>query len=100
MSCCQPHPEGALLWVRAQPGARRNELRGVDADRLKVAVSQVAEKGKANAAIVELLAKRLGCKRSQIELIAGPTSAEKRFLIRGVDVLELESRIAAATAES
>ena len=66
---------------------------------LKVSVTQVAEKGKANAALIDLLAKELRLKRSQIGLIAGETQSQKRFLIRGVSRDELKTRIAAALAD-
>ena len=54
------HPEGVLLPVRAQPGARANAIRGTMSGMLKVAVTQVAEKGKANDAVIETLAYRPG----------------------------------------
>jgi len=66
---------------------------------LKVSVTQVAEKGKANKSLIEVLAKGLGLKRSQIELIAGETQSQKRFLIRGVSREEMAERITAAMAE-
>lgn len=91
----QPHAEGIILPVRAQPGARRDEVRGEQNQALKLAVTQVAEKGKANRAIVELLCKTLGLRKSQIELVSGATSAEKRFLIRQVTEQELREKLAA-----
>lgn len=95
----QPHVEGVVLPVKAQPGARVNALRGEQNGALKVAVTQVAEKGKANKAVVELLAKSLRLKRSQIELLSGETSSEKRFLVRGATLEELAAAIAAAHPE-
>jgi uncharacterized protein (TIGR00251 family) len=92
------HPEGVVLLVRAQPGARENAIRGVQHGALKVAVTQVAEKGKANKAIVELLCRSLALKRSQVELLAGDTAAQKRFLVRGVSVQELSARIGRAVS--
>jgi uncharacterized protein len=94
MLALEPHPEGTILPVRAQPGARRNEIRGVQGGMLKVCVTQSPEKGKANKALVELLSKSLGLKKSQIELIAGETSHQKRFLVRGVAREDLMKRIA------
>ena len=91
----EPHAQGTILPVRAQPGARRNEIRGVQDGALKVAVTQIAEKGKANAALVSLLAKTLGLRKSQLELIAGETAAQKRFLITDVTADELEVRLRA-----
>jgi uncharacterized protein len=93
------HPEGVLLPVRAQPGAGANGLRGEQNGALKVAVTQVAEKGKANQAVIEVLAKGLGLKRSQIELVSGPAQREKTLLIRGITRADLAARIAAAVGQ-
>ena len=93
------HPDGVLLAVRAQPGARVNAIRGVHNGMLRIAVTQVAEKGKANEALAATLASGLGLKRSQVELAGGATSREKKFLVRGVNVADLAARIAAAIAE-
>ncbi len=80
----EPHAEGVVLPLRAQPGAKRNEIRGSQNGMLKVSVTQIAEKGKANKALVEVLAKGLGLRRSQFALLSGETSSHKRFLVRGV----------------
>jgi uncharacterized protein (TIGR00251 family) len=88
------HPEGCVLSVRAQPGARRIGIQGVFRDSLKIAVSAPPEDGRANAAICEVIQKALGLKRSQIELISGQTSREKRILIRGISVADLELLLA------
>lgn len=86
--------DGVLLPVHAQPGARRNGVVGVHAGRLKVAVTQAPEKGKANDAIIEVLADNLSLKRSQISLASGPTNSRKVFRIRDLTVDELADRIA------
>jgi uncharacterized protein (TIGR00251 family) len=91
----QSHAEGVILPVRAQPGARRNEVSGVQDGMLKVCVTQSPEKGKANKALIEVLSKSLGMRKSQIELVSGETSSQKRFLIRGVTGEELLRRIEA-----
>lgn len=93
MISLESHPEGTILPVRAHPGARRNEIRGEQGGTLKVSVTQAPEKGKANKAIVALLAKGLSLRKSQIELIAGETSSKKRFLVREVASEVLAERI-------
>jgi uncharacterized protein (TIGR00251 family) len=94
----QPHAQGVLVPVRAQPGASKAGVRGEQNGMLKVAVTQIAEKGKANKALVEVLSRDLKLRKSQIELVSGETSAQKSFLIRGVDAGELAARIQAALA--
>lgn len=93
MIAIEPHDEGAILPVRAQAGSRKSELRGEQDGALKVAVTQIAEKGKANKAIVALLSKQLGLRKSQLELISGETSPRKRLLVRDVTVEHLQATI-------
>ena len=89
------HADGCILPVRAQPGARKVAIQGEQAGSLKVSVTAQPEQGKANKALVEALSKLLSLKKSQIELISGETSREKRFLIRGMTSDELRERIIA-----
>ncbi len=91
----QQHAEGCILPVRAQPGARRAGLAGEQAGALKVAVTAAPEQGKANKALIEVLSKALGVRRSRIELVSGETSRDKRFLVRGLTAAELSAKIAA-----
>jgi uncharacterized protein len=93
MLALERNTDGVVLPVRAQPGARRNEIRGEQDGSLKVCVTQSPEKGKANKALIEVLGKSLGLKKSQIELISGETSHQKKFLVRGISPQELASRI-------
>ena len=90
-----PHAQGTIIPVHAQPGAKRNGLLGERAGALRVAVTAAPEKGKANAAIQAVLAESLGCRPSQIGLLSGETSRQKRFLVLGVSPEELQSRLAA-----
>jgi uncharacterized protein (TIGR00251 family) len=89
-----PHPEGSLLAVRAQPGARKAGVVGEQAGALKVAVTAPPEDGRANQALTELLRDWLGLKRSQVELAGGATNRNKQFLIRGLNPDELRALIA------
>src|SRR5437588_11901334 len=87
------HAEGCVLPVRAQPGARKSGIVGEQAGALKVAVSAPPEDGRANKALVETLREALDLKRSQVELLSGATSRNKRFLIRGLGPLDLLPRL-------
>jgi uncharacterized protein YggU (UPF0235/DUF167 family) len=89
----ETHPEGTILPVRAHAGARRNAIRGVKAGSLQVSVTQAPEKGKANRAIVAVLADELSLRKSQFELLTGETSSQKRFLVREITAVELAARI-------
>jgi hypothetical protein len=85
---------GVILPVQAQPQAGRNSISGEFNGRLKVAVTAVPEKGKANSAIIKVLAKQLGIPKSKISLISGETSKQKKFLITEIDLSLLEKKLA------
>ena len=87
------HPLGALISVRAQPGARKDAILGERDGRLRVAVTAAPDKGKANAAIVAVLAEILSCRRSEISLLMGETSRDKAFLVAGQSPESLKVRL-------
>ena len=89
----QPHPEGATLAVRAQPGAKKDAVLGRHGDALKIAVTAPPEDGRANAALVECLKNLLRVKRSQVELLSGERNRNKVFLIRGLTTAEVAERV-------
>jgi uncharacterized protein (TIGR00251 family) len=88
-----PHPRGTILPVRAHAGSRKNGILGEHNGMLRVAVTAAPEKGKANKAIIEVLADELKMAKSSIELVAGETSQQKRFLFVGVDRDKLQKQI-------
>lgn len=85
----EEHAEGIVIPIKAQPGASQNALRSVQNGQLRVAVTQVAEKGKANKVLIETIAKELGLKKSAVELVSGPLQPQKKFLLRGITAEEL-----------
>lgn len=69
--------EGSLrLLVKAIPKAARCEILIAD-DVVKVKVTAAAEKGKANAAICELLATEFGVPNGNVRVLRGATAARK-----------------------
>lgn len=86
--------EGAVVFtVHAVPGSKREGVLGMHGDALKVAVRAKAEKGRANAALVKVLAKACGLPRSAVEVVAGHTSRRKRVRIEGVTAAGLRARL-------
>ncbi len=83
-------PDGVILLVKAQPGARKNEVAGERNGRLIVKCTQAPEKGKANDAIIEIIAKALDVRKSRISLVSGQTNSEKKFLIEDATIEEVE----------
>jgi len=76
--------QGVVLSVKVQPKAAADAIVGEYGGALKVAVTAPPEKGKANAAVIALLSKELGVRKSQIEIVAGRTTRLKTLRIRGL----------------
>jgi uncharacterized protein YggU (UPF0235/DUF167 family) len=79
---------GIAITVRLTPGASADQIAGVETDAdgaafLKARVRAVPEKGKANAALVALVAKWLGVAKSSVEVTAGGSSRLKQLAITG-----------------
>ncbi len=74
--------EGVELRLKVVPGARRSEIVGALGDRLKVRVSQPAESGRANEAVVELLSRWLGSR--DVAIVSGHSRPEKTVRVRGM----------------
>jgi len=77
------------------PKAARNAIQGWHGERLKVSVTAVPERGKANEAVIELMAEALGVAPSRIEVVAGHTQPNKRLQITGLGRDEVLSRLPA-----
>ncbi len=89
----------AVLKVKVAPGAGRDEVQGWMGDTLKLRVSAPPEKGRANRAVVALLARTLSAGRDRIVIVAGAGSRRKRVRIEGLSREELRERVAAALDE-
>jgi uncharacterized protein (TIGR00251 family) len=77
--------DGAVvLRVRAQPGAGKSAVVGRYGDAVKIRVAAPPVAGRANAALVDLLAKELGLDRGGIDLVSGDASRTKRFRLGGL----------------
>lgn len=81
-------PDGIRLHLRVTPNAGVDRIEGLEtrddgATVLRVRVKAVPDKGKANAAVIALLAKALGIPRSAITLVTGDTARFKTLRIAG-----------------
>lgn len=89
---------GVTVRVKVQPRARRAGLLGlvpgIDGSRLKLAVAEAPEDGRANRAVCAALARALGLPPSAAELVQGGTSRDKLIFLAG-DPETLASRLEA-----
>ena len=69
------------LDVRVQPRAKRNRVEAIERGRLKIYVTAPPEGGKANEAVIALLAKTLGVPKSSVRIVRGHTTRDKRLRV-------------------
>jgi len=76
-----PVTGGTRLRLRVKPGARRNAIVGEHGGALKVSVNAPPDRGRANDAVIGLLAESLDVPASAIEIVAGATSQDKTVVV-------------------
>ncbi|WP_375793552.1 DUF167 family protein [Chlamydia sp. 12-01] len=69
------------LEVKVTPKSKENKIVGFEGEVLKIRVTEAPEKGKANEAVIALLAKALSLPKRDVTLISGETSRKKRLLL-------------------
>ena len=85
--------DGVTVQLRVQPRARRLALEVTSEGGLKAAVTAAPEDGKANDAVVALLAQAWRLPKSTFEIVRGGTAREKTLMVAG-DPAVLADRIA------
>ena len=83
----------AFLDLKVAPKASRNALTGWLGQALKVSVTAAPERGKANAAVEELLARALQLPRSAVAVVAGHSARAKRVEVAGLSAEEVAGRL-------
>ncbi len=87
---------GWIVCVHVQPGAHRTEVAGLHGEALKVRVAAPALADRANAALVDFVAERLGLARRAVTLESGARSRDKR--LRVADAKADPTRLLGASA--
>ncbi len=75
------------------PGASRTEIAGWLGDSLKIKVAAPPEKGRANQAVIRLLAGKLGVPSQSITVVQGETSQRKTLEIDGLSLEQLHNAL-------
>jgi hypothetical protein len=90
--------DGVVLALHVQPGARRTAIAGLHGDRLKVAIATPPIEGRANAALLAFLAKRLGLPKSTLSILTGASARDKRVALPAS--VEAAAAVAALSPEN
>jgi len=83
------------MRLRVSPGASRSQVVGRHGDAWKVRVGAPPKSGKANEALLGLLAATLEIPRKQIEIATGRGSRDKTIVVHGLSEADVEARMAA-----
>ena len=87
------------LRLRVVPGARTSGVVGRQGEAWKVRVAAAPEHGRANDAVVRLLAETIGVPREDVAVVAGRGSRDKTIELTGVGQALVERRLASAAGE-
>jgi len=88
------------IRLRVSPGATRAGVVGRHGDGWKVRVTQPAEGGRANDALVSLLADTLAVPRGDVSVVSGRSSREKIVSVSGIDATVTDAALERAAARS
>ena len=82
-----------ILRIRLTPRGSKNDVLGWEGDTLRVKVTAPPVEGAANKACVDLIAQRLGIKRSQVAIASGEKSRDKLLRLTGVTDERVRERL-------
>jgi uncharacterized protein (TIGR00251 family) len=95
---CEPVSEPSCrLSFKVVPGASRDEIAGQHGEAIRVKLRAPPVDGRANAALVSFLAKRLGLRATDLQVITGATSRLKLVGIAGLNTAEARRRLLSAS---
>ena len=87
---------GVLLSVRVVPRAKRDAVEGILGDEIRIRLAAPPVEGRANAALLRFLGRKLGVSRSALELRTGSASRHKLVWIEGLTRSAVERALQAA----
>jgi uncharacterized protein (TIGR00251 family) len=88
----------ASLRLKVTPSASHDAVVGWQGDVLRVHVRAPAQRGKANDAVLRLLAAALGVERRRLRIVRGQTSRQKVLSVDGLDETEIRARLTSASS--
>ena len=89
----QPTESTTTVKVRVQPKASRNQIVSLVGDTLRVRVTAPPEDGKANQAVIALLAASLNVAKSSVRILRGHSSRDKLISVDALSREEIQRRL-------
>ena len=87
----QQQNDGLIIDVRVQPKSSTNGIVGEYNGALKISVTAPPENGKANSALIKLLSRLLRIPKSDVQIISGVASRNKRLKILGIGTADVDN---------
>jgi uncharacterized protein len=87
------------LRLRVSPGAKNAQVVGRYGEAWKVRVAAPPEGGRANDAVIRLLADTLSLPRDAVTLVSGHAAQDKIVQLAGLDVIQIEQRLTSAVGK-
>lgn len=84
---------GIYLFIKVQPRASKNEIRGMQGNELKISITAPPVDSAANQALIEFMARQLNCSRSAIQIAKGNTSRHKTLFVSGVSAVNAANKL-------
>jgi uncharacterized protein (TIGR00251 family) len=85
--------DGVIFTAKVVPGSSKTVICGLLDGMLKVKVLPPPEKGKANQALCQFLAKQLGVKRNAVSIVSGHSQPIKTIRVSGISARTLSERL-------
>ena len=87
--------DGVIVSLQVLPRSSRNQIVGLQGDLLRVKLTSPPVEGAANKCCCEFFAKQLHLAKSQVELLSGDKSRQKKILLRDVALAQVNAFLAA-----
>ncbi|GAB4229229.1 MAG: hypothetical protein Kow00109_00280 [Acidobacteriota bacterium] len=85
--------DGCVLRVHVQPNAKRSSFAGLHGDALKIKVAAPAVEDRANRELEAFLARCLGLRKNEVQVVSGRRGRDKLLQIQGLSREELARRV-------
>ncbi len=93
MTCLRELANGASvsLSIHVQPKASRTRLAGLHGEAFKLCITSPPVDGKANAAVIQFIAKLFKIPKAAVILASGEASRDKRLVLTGISMAQAEA---------
>lgn len=88
----QESKDGVIIPIYVKPNSDRDAL-VLEGDELVFYTTEIPEKGRANAALIRFLSKKVGLPHSKIDIIYGARTRSKKILVRDIDTEKLAKKL-------